>query len=461
MTAFTHPQLDELSRLIARRTGLNTFDRGRSRLIEVLNNHKESNRHPQKYIMHLEMLDDSHPVWQALLSKLTVSETYFMRESTALRQHILPALIQEKHGNGDHSLKIWSAGCATGEESYTLAILLRELLPDWEQWHIQILGTDINQAALEVAQKGCYREWSFRTVPADIRYRYFESKPPLIFEVRPELRRWVRFQYGNLVKHSPGLQDLVVCRNVLLYFTREQAQTAETQLFHSLRINGWLVLSPIETLHHSRHQYQVQRLATTLAYRKLTSGSTALASLPSSDHTATTSSVPISSTDEAIYQQALKAMLDGDYNTAVMLTRPLLETHQPKVFSLMASSLIGLGDLPHAHEHLMQALDADKFYPEAHYIMALIHMEEGNLVAARTALRAAIYCRPDFALAHLLSGDLFQREGDRERARRAWTTARRFANDLPSDMLLSDVADVSAGQLVMLVDTRLKDGKLS
>lgn len=464
---FTSEQLDHLSHLIAERTGLNTFDRGRNRLIEVLRRRPEAMHYPDAYFYRLQMLNESHPIWQALLAELTIGETYFLRDTPqieALRQHVLPMLIREKRQNKTYRLRLWSAGCATGEEPYTLAMLLHELVPDTDRWDIQILGTDINEAALEVAREARYRDWSFRNTAVEVRERYFvpiyHRGPGNILEVRPELRRMVRFQYSNLVASFHEAQDLIICRNVLIYFTREQTEIAETRLTKTLAVGGWLMLSLVEVPRHTRHQFEIQRYGETTLFRKRSAAQVAEAEpTPDTGRRVTLEpnsvSVSLNSDQEASYRRAVRSFQRGQLEEAMTLTRPILDSDQAAVYSLMASILLGLGDKQGAYEHLMRSVALDTLYPDAHYLIALLHLADNDFVATRTALRAAVYCRPDFALAHLLSGDLFMKEGDMERATRAWATARRFANEFPSDLPLSDVADVTAGQLVALVDHRL------
>ena len=112
---------------------------------------------------------------QTLASHLTIGETYFFREKPTfelLAQRVLPALIRSRRGR-EQRLRLWSAGCCSGEEAYSLAILLRQLLPDLADWQVTILATDINPHCLRKAVDGTYGEWSFRDAPADFKERYF------------------------------------------------------------------------------------------------------------------------------------------------------------------------------------------------------------------------------------------------------------------------------------------------
>ena len=140
---------------------------------------------------------------EVLAPLLTVGETYFFRDPLlfeALEKHMLPRLLQARRTNG-HRLTIWSAGCATGEEPYSLAILLDRIVPDPNQWEITVLGTDINESFLERAGTGLYTEWSFRNIPQEIKQRYFRQKGR-DFEIIPRIRERVRFSYLNLAKCS-------------------------------------------------------------------------------------------------------------------------------------------------------------------------------------------------------------------------------------------------------------------
>src|SRR5205807_2307178 len=120
---------------------------------------------PQAYFGALSKWPSEHPEWSRLVGYLTVGETYFFRDSAcfdALEHTVFPSLIAARRADGSRRHRIWSYGCATGEEPYSLAILLDRLLPDRAEWSVTILATDVNPEALEVGRAGMYREWSFR-----------------------------------------------------------------------------------------------------------------------------------------------------------------------------------------------------------------------------------------------------------------------------------------------------------
>jgi chemotaxis protein methyltransferase CheR len=192
--------------------------------------------------------------YEILALHLTVGETYFFRENLsleALKNNILPPLIEERP-KGKREIRMWSAGCCSGEEAYTLAILLYEMLPDIESWNITIIGTDINRKFIQKAIKGRYTQWSFRTTPINLLNRYFK-KTGNEFEVIPEIKKMVSFSFINLADNKyPSIAtnteaiDVIFCRNVLMYFSVEQRANVINRFTQSLVHNGWLITSPVE-----------------------------------------------------------------------------------------------------------------------------------------------------------------------------------------------------------------------
>ncbi|HJV64197.1 MAG TPA: CheR family methyltransferase [Geomonas sp.] len=214
---------------------------------------------------------------EALAGYLTIGETYFFRDARSLEATettILPALLRARRGK-DQRLRIWSAGCSTGEEAYTLAILLHRLLPDLKDWNISILATDINAAALKKGMSGVYGKWSFRATPSWFKTLYFIPQAEGSLRVVDNVKRMVNFEYLNLAEDSyPSLptntnaMDLVFCRNVLMYFAPEMARTVVAKLNRCLVDLGWLVLGAAETLPRSFMPFEQLNLDGSICYRK-------------------------------------------------------------------------------------------------------------------------------------------------------------------------------------------------
>src|SRR3972149_4663144 len=193
---------------------------------------------------------------EGLASHLAVGGTFFFREQRSLEileQQILPELLRARAQTERH-LRIWSAGCCTGEEPYSIAMLLDRLNPPFGKWNLTILATDINPHFLRKAARGVYGAWSFRDTPGWIKERYFTKRQDGRFEIQPRIRRVGGFCSLNIAHGaSPSLvngtnaMDVIFCRNVLMYFAQERAKKVVDKLHRSLVDGGWLITSPSET----------------------------------------------------------------------------------------------------------------------------------------------------------------------------------------------------------------------
>ncbi|MBF0186708.1 MAG: protein-glutamate O-methyltransferase CheR [Magnetococcales bacterium] len=253
----TPPELDAFFTLVTEKTGLVTQPEDRITLQEKIRQRMTS-LHLSSLTHYTTLLkcDDitSRKEWRELVLLLTTGESYFFRDSgqiTLLRTRILPELIQSRQH--DRTLNIWSAGCSTGEEPYTLAIILDQLLPFWDEWQVTILGTDINEASLEKACSGHYSPWSFRKVPPAIINRFFNKEKSGDYTLETRIRQMVTFKKMNLIEDAlpdPLLStmglDLIVCRNVFIYFDQETVQKLVGKFSGYLRPNGYLMTGHAE-----------------------------------------------------------------------------------------------------------------------------------------------------------------------------------------------------------------------
>lgn len=216
--------------------------------------------------------------WRALIEVITIGETYFFRDAAqmrALQNHVLPQIIDSHRINNFKHLRIWSAGCATGEEAYTLAMLLRESIPDIADWTFTILGTDINQTSLETARIGIYKQRSFRDeTRTGIRDRWFRPSGK-DFELDPEIRRMVKFAPLNLVSDTyPSFEtetmnfDLILCRNVTIYFNEATTRQIIERFYKALSPTGWLVVGHSEPMVSAYREFTPCNLENAVVYYK-------------------------------------------------------------------------------------------------------------------------------------------------------------------------------------------------
>lgn len=213
--------------------------------------------------------------WKELSLLLTISESYFFRDRGQfhlLKNYILPELIERQRPT--RSLRIWSAGCSTGEEPYSLAILIQEMIPDWEQWDISILGTDINQSNIEKAKRGIYSSWSFRMVDPNLQEQHFSHRKGE-WQLSERIRNMVTFQYGNLVQDSyPNISigihnlDLIICRNVFVYFSAKAISLVLKKFYNSLRLGGYLMTAHAELYAQSLGHFRAKVYPESVVYNR-------------------------------------------------------------------------------------------------------------------------------------------------------------------------------------------------
>ena len=204
---------------------------------------------PQDYLKHLKHCSSSSQLLTDLVAAITIGESYFFRDKNqmqVLEKMVLPRLIKEKQSS--RTLKIWSAGCASGEEIYTIAMLLCELIPDMSSWKLRLLGTDINTLSLTKAAKGIYGQWSMRSIPENYIQRYF-SKNGRFYSLSSDICNLVEFKYLNLSDNSyPSIIneineiDLILCRNVLIYFDNELVTRIMNRLSACMANGSYLFL---------------------------------------------------------------------------------------------------------------------------------------------------------------------------------------------------------------------------
>jgi chemotaxis protein methyltransferase CheR len=209
---------------------------------------------------------------EEVVELLTTNETYFFREEYQLRafaDEIVPALV--KHLGRRRRLRIWSAGCASGEECYTIAILTREhpLLQDWD---VHIFGCDISRRVLATARRGVYRQGSFRSTPPRYKHEYFARRDDGTYEVRADLRERVTFGHMNLLDDARvgivGEVEVVFCRNVMIYFDVSARRRLVHTFHEKLAPGGYLLLGHAESLLSLSTAFELCHLRNDLVYRR-------------------------------------------------------------------------------------------------------------------------------------------------------------------------------------------------
>jgi chemotaxis protein methyltransferase CheR len=208
-----------------------------------------------------------------LVDNLTTNETYFFRESPQLRafsEEILPELRERLADR--KALRIWSAGCSTGEEPYTIAMLLFESGDWWRTWQVEILGSDINQRVLHTARKGVYKKGAHRVTSPEMLAKYFIEEDKGDYRVVDKVKELVSFSSLNLLDPlKTGLinnMDIIFCRNVIIYFDKEAKKKVIESFANKLREGGYLLLGHSESLINISNAFVLRTLKNDMVYQK-------------------------------------------------------------------------------------------------------------------------------------------------------------------------------------------------
>lgn len=363
----------------------------------------------------------THPLWQDFIQHLTIGETYFFRNAShfnALRQNILLPLINARRMRGFRQLRIWSAGCATGEEPYSLAMLLHELIPDIDQWAITLLATDINADFLDHARAGLYGNRSFRgETPEWIQPRWFRLESGK-YRIDPRIRDMVMFRMLNLVSDEyPSAEsftaniDVILCRNVTIYFDTTTTQRIATRFHRALNTDGWLIVGHSEPNRDVYRDFDSRNLQNAVVYQKR---EVAPEPVPAPKPPAPAAKFPLAPAPSR---------------------KPPVHVPVPvdKMERWEAARQAADGERWQEALHLLdEAGQDDVLQAQVHYLRGVIFTQMANLDAAIKALRQAIYCDQDFALAHFSLGELYAKQQQYKEAVRHFKQVKRAIAGLPA-----------------------------
>lgn len=372
----------------------------------------------------------------AVAARLTVSETYFYRDPGQLRalvEHILPELAARR---GRRPIRALSAGCASGEEPYTLALLGRE-----HGRALEITAIDVNARLVARAEHACYRPWSLRKLADPERERLFRRVGD-DFCLPDDVRAAVRFEARNLLDEdpsfwAPGRFDLILCRNVIMYLEPPAARAVVGRFARATAEGGYLLLGHAEHLRGISSAYVPCTSGDAVFYRlrpaagpgpapaaRLLGSSppppaAAAQPAPATAATATKEAPP----REDLLDRARAAIAAERYDEAGALLGALSGDHDPEALLLRATAGVHRGQLEQAGRDLDLVLARRPLEPVAYYLRALCHEDAGRIDDARRDHRGASYLDPRFALPHLHLARLARRAGQRAAARRELLTA--------------------------------------
>ncbi len=395
----------------------------------------------------LGSLADTDPEVQAFVGRMVVGETSFFRNQPqfeALSSRILPELIAARRRSGDLKLRVWSAGCASGEEPYSLAILLATLIEDWKSWDIAIRATDLNPFALRRASDAMYSDWSFREADPRIVGKFF-TRVGRLRRLDHACRSLVRFRRHNLATDAipdagQGLcdLDLILCRNVTIYFDRGLTERLADAFYASLQPGGWLVVGHTEPDITVYRRFETHEFPDAIVYRRPLEETDVRAVI--SEPELEPAVVPVARASlgapspDASLDDALHAYEAHDLASAFELLCDVSKRSptDPLPAHLLAQISADEKRYDESLYWAFTALQCDAFHVPTLLLMGLVFLERGDATRARDHFSQAAFLAPTSRAAHLYLSMAHRRLGCDDLALRSSERAARLTFE-PTD----------------------------
>jgi chemotaxis protein methyltransferase CheR len=226
----------------------------------------------EKYFYYLMYHPNGESELELVFNLITTNETYFFREMRQLRaftEEIIPEILEKKKDT--RNLRIWSAGCSSGEEPYTIAILCKQIA-ELQRWHIDIYASDISQKVIQTARRGIFSDASFRSTEESARKCFFEPTEDKKYRIKEEYKQLVTFGKLNLLDENKaaifGELDIIFCKNVIIYFDTEAKKKVIESFYNKLRKEGFLLLGHAESLLSLSTKFKLRHLKNDMVYQK-------------------------------------------------------------------------------------------------------------------------------------------------------------------------------------------------
>ncbi|MFB3885944.1 MAG: CheR family methyltransferase [Thermodesulfobacteriota bacterium] len=400
-----------------------------------------------------------------LLDLITVGETYFFRNKPqfdVLMKFVLPEILQRKGTSREKDLRIWSAGCSRGDEAYSLAIAVLEVMPPDREWGISILGTDINRNGLACAKEGIYGEKGIAHLPQEYLDKYFEDRGAA-YHIHTNVKDMVQFDYHNLASDPfllEGMQriDILFCRNVLIYFNAQTRGRVLENLYNCLAHEGYLFLGHSETLWQIPHRFERVEFPQAFLYRKgihpLEKGTVPRPQvLPEMElepvaATGTDSGKGIFSQERGLkLQEEPKPLEPAEKPSEPLFSPPHSLTAQDEnslsPYLMKATRLANEAKYEEAADILAKIVETDNLSAKAYYLLGALSYKLGHLERAETFFRKVLYVDPESVLAYFNLGRMYSCQQKFREAAREFRTAVRLLEKKPIRDQVSRYEDIT------------------
>jgi chemotaxis protein methyltransferase CheR len=449
----------------------------------------------EKFINHILSTPLDRTNIEILTAHLTNNETFFWREHASfeiLEQVIIPELIQKRQK--EKIIRIWSAGCSTGEEPYSIAIALDRVIPDIKDWNITILATDINPRVLNKAVSCEYTHWSFRGTPQWLKDKYFIETKDKKFGIIPKIKKMVKFDYLNLAEdvypstlNNTNAMDIIFCRNVLMYFTQNRFKQVVHSLYNSLKQESYLVVSASELSAQNFSGFKAINYPGAIIYQKTSKKSKHTNNVPVikeepkpiifqfpiqpittivKEELPVTKVIDVNKTEieilikiKSTYEDALLLYTQGNYSEVIGKLKNVAKTIDELI--LLIRAYANRGSISDALETCEKAISANKLEPRLHYLYATILQESNKLQEAVDSLKRAIFLDSDFVLSYYSLGNIYHRMGKNKNARKYYEIVLLILNKCNQEEILPESEGLTAGRFKEIINASIQVGDLS
>ena len=449
--------LNDLCNHITDKSGIGFDERKRKQLEEIVGTRCKvlGLNHINDYFKLLRIPSVKEQEFSTLMDILTIQESFFFRHKAqfhALRHFCLPPLINKKRMD-QGKINIWSAGCANGEEAYSIAMLIRELVFDDFQMEFHIKGTDISRQALRKAREGVYTERAIRGLAPHYLDRYF-TKQGDRYLLCADIRTMVEFEYFNLSEEPFKMDtmprwDIIFCRNVIIYFTHNHSRKLMKNFYGSMAGGGFLFAGFSETMRYLNDDFIPIRMDDAFIYQKPLPGQAVKSATASRGKSIKQYFPPREKKSGKHFQKSLskKPILSTRGTRRITTEKPEIQPPKTTTRSIeikknattpskdtaitpsksldenlsVARKLADKGETIEAVTILNNIIRQDPLHAQAYFMLAMIHGDAKNLEQSSRYLKKVIYLEPDNPLARLHLADIFKAAAQKTDAAREYT----------------------------------------
>ncbi len=410
---FNDNSLQDIASLILSKTGMKIRSEDNSNLLQKISKRVQVLKMKDGF-EYLQLLSstskESRAEWDRLIGLITTGESYFFRDRGQIKliqEYLLPDLINKMQAQ--RTLNVLSAGCSTGEEVYSLAIIMQEHFPELTNWNLNLVGIDLNKEAISKARQGLYSDWSFRGVENHYRSVYFRRQETG-WQVIDSLRQKVKFRQCNLVEDDLsffpiGTVDLIICRNVFIYFDRDKISLVLSKFIDLLRPGGYLLTGHTELQEQDITPLVVHSYPESLVYQKPDDSVISTIEL----------NLPFTPVKWNNYKEiAQQKFNEGLYNETIEYLKNWLslDSQDEEAELLLAKVYANQGQYDKAKELCHRVLETNHLAVSFLQVLAQIAEERGEKKEAKEYLRRALLVDPNFIPGYLDLIDLHLSDRD-------------------------------------------------